>query len=180
MKRVTYWNDEYGCWAYHCSSGDAAKILAAYENTQMDPAEYKKHADALKKLDIEHMHDLLLAERDGKLVVLPCGKDTVFTIEKDFLNCDQCNYKLSKGYQPSDGEILCNFEEQENYPNCIKGHEVEGFEITFGEKGDPIVSLPGEYGYEGLTTFRGIDEKCYYTHEEAAAALKKMEEYDND
>lgn len=76
MKRVTYWNDEYGCWSYHCSSGDAAKLLAAYEETGLEPEEYKKHADALKKLDIEHMHDLLLAEHDGRLVVLePSAKE---------------------------------------------------------------------------------------------------------
>ena len=30
-----------------------------------------KHADAIKNLDIEHMHDLLQAEKDGRLVVLP-------------------------------------------------------------------------------------------------------------
>lgn len=44
MERLTYWNEEYGCYSYHCASGDAAKKLAAYED----------------------------AEEQGRLVVLPC------------------------------------------------------------------------------------------------------------
>ena len=24
MERLTYWNEEYGCWSYHCGSGEAA------------------------------------------------------------------------------------------------------------------------------------------------------------
>lgn len=28
MERITYWNEEYGCWSYHCASGDAAIRLA--------------------------------------------------------------------------------------------------------------------------------------------------------
>lgn len=51
---------------------DAATRLVAYEDIGLEPEEYKTHADALRKLDIEHMHDLLVAERDGRLVVLPC------------------------------------------------------------------------------------------------------------
>ena len=33
MERLTYWNEEYGCWSYHCGSGEAANRLAAYEDT---------------------------------------------------------------------------------------------------------------------------------------------------
>lgn len=33
MERLTYWNEEYGCWSYHCGSGEAANRLAAYEET---------------------------------------------------------------------------------------------------------------------------------------------------
>lgn len=51
---------------------EAANRLAAYEDTALEPEEYKRCADAIRKLDIEHMHDLLAAERDGRLVVLPC------------------------------------------------------------------------------------------------------------
>lgn len=85
MKRVTYWNDEYGCWSYHCSSGDAAKLLAAYEDTGLEPEEVltaKENAEVACALNllkeyqsvgsVEHFRELSQAERDGRLVVLPC------------------------------------------------------------------------------------------------------------
>lgn len=61
---------------------EAANRLAAYEDTALEPEEYKRCADAIRKLDIEHMHDLLAAERDGRLVVLPCkvGDTVYFTL----------------------------------------------------------------------------------------------------
>lgn len=55
-----------------CKVGVAICRLCDYEDAGLEPAEYKKYADAIKKLDIEHMHDLLQAEKDGRLVVLPC------------------------------------------------------------------------------------------------------------
>ena len=39
MERLTYWNEEYGCWSYHCGSGEAANRLAAYEDTGLEPEE---------------------------------------------------------------------------------------------------------------------------------------------
>ena len=56
MERLTYWNEEYGCWSYHGPSGSAAKRLAAYENTGLEPEEI-----------IE-----LKARMEGRCVVLPC------------------------------------------------------------------------------------------------------------
>lgn len=41
MERLTYWNCEYGCWSYRVASGDAAKRLAAYENTGLTPEEVR-------------------------------------------------------------------------------------------------------------------------------------------
>ena len=40
MERLTYWNEEYGCWSYHCGSGEAANRLAAYEETRLTPEEF--------------------------------------------------------------------------------------------------------------------------------------------
>lgn len=63
-----------------CPIAKAFDRLAAYEDTGLEPEEYKKQAEALKKLDIEHMHNLLQAENDGRLIVLPCKVgDTVWT-----------------------------------------------------------------------------------------------------
>ena len=54
-----------------CPIAKAFNRLAAYEDTGLEPEEYKKQVDALKKLDIEYMHDLLQAEKEGRLVILP-------------------------------------------------------------------------------------------------------------
>lgn len=37
--RLTYWSEEYECWTYHGASGDMAKQLANYENTDLSPSE---------------------------------------------------------------------------------------------------------------------------------------------
>lgn len=42
MERLTYWNEEYGCWSYHGPSGEAAKRLAAYEDTGLEPEEIEQ------------------------------------------------------------------------------------------------------------------------------------------
>lgn len=56
MERLTYWNKEYNCWSYHGPSGNAAIRLAAYEDT----------------MPLERVQELAQAEKDGRLVVLPC------------------------------------------------------------------------------------------------------------
>lgn len=149
--------------------------LAAYEDTELDPEEYKKHADAIKKLDIEHMHDLLQAEKDGRLVVLPCKDDTVYTIEEDYFNCGECKHGDSAYYNDKIDRISCDMNNDSHCPLYVKEHKVDGFEVKFDESGGVVLSSPGEFGYEGLEQFCGIDGKVYYNHEEAEAALKKME-----
>lgn len=82
MKRFTYFDGENWCLKINdteYSDFEFIDRLAAYEDTGLEHEEYKKHADSLKKLDIEHMHDLILAEKEGRLVVLPCKfGDTVY------------------------------------------------------------------------------------------------------
>lgn len=91
MERLTYWNEEYGCWSYHGPSGDAAARLAAYEDTGLEPEDIKKvfNADAVLKLAAqvlgttpERLRELVQAEQDGRLAVLPCKVgDTVYAAE---------------------------------------------------------------------------------------------------
>ena len=68
---------------------DAANRLAAYEDSGFDPeeiADFMKRWEQtveiggmLKKYCIDHIRDLLHAENDGRLVVLPCKVgDTVY------------------------------------------------------------------------------------------------------
>ena len=83
MERLTYWNEEYGCWAYHCGSGEAANRLAAYEETGRTPEEVtalgKLFDYALKESKtlteqlalLNRIRDLAEADKDGRLAVLP-------------------------------------------------------------------------------------------------------------
>ena len=76
MERLTYWNEEYGCWSYHCGSGEAANRLAAYEETGLSPqacAEAREAGKVLSSCDISfrRLAKLLTADKDGRLVVLP-------------------------------------------------------------------------------------------------------------
>lgn len=50
MERLTYWNEEYGCWSYHCGSGEAANRLAAYEETGLTPQACAEAREAGKVL----------------------------------------------------------------------------------------------------------------------------------
>ena len=88
MERLTYWNEEYGCWSYHGPSGEAAKRLAAYEDTGLEPEEIfsavdmAKIACALRELNvykelgsIDCLRKLAQADREGRCVVLPAKPD---------------------------------------------------------------------------------------------------------
>lgn len=154
-------------------ASNAIARLTAYEDTNLTPDEIAK----ITKFDgipVQRLQELAKAEKDGRLVVLPCKDDTAFTIEEDLFNCDQCKNKANARYKPHIDMISCDLDNSEHCPLRVKEHKVEGFEISFKE-GDPVVSLPGAYGYEGLETYSGFDGKCYYTREEAEAALKNME-----
>ena len=84
MERLTYWNEEYGCWSYHGPSGEAAKRLAAYEETGLEPEEILSAVDmakiacALHELNaykelgpIDRLRELKQADDEGRCVVLP-------------------------------------------------------------------------------------------------------------
>lgn len=79
MERLTYWNEEYGCWSYHCGSGEAANRLAAYEETRLTPEEFHAYWVFLEDLigeqkvseALDNFRHLVKANRDGRLVVLP-------------------------------------------------------------------------------------------------------------
>ena len=83
MERLTYWNEEYGCWSYHCGSGEAANRLAAYEETGRTPEEVtalgKLFDYALEESEtltkqlalLNRIRDLAEADKDGRLAVLP-------------------------------------------------------------------------------------------------------------
>ena len=127
-------------------------------------------------MSIERAQELAQAEKDGRLAVLPCKNDTVYTIEEDYFNCAKCRHGSSAYYQAKIDRVSCDMNNDVHRPFYIKEHEVGGFEISFDATGFTVLSSPGEFGYEGLEQFCGIDGKVYYTCKEAEAALKKREE----
>lgn len=88
MERLTYWNEEYGCWSYHCGSGEAANRLADYEDTERTPEEIDMDHEAAEQLrhlcrdyDLDRLEKLAEADKDGRVVVLPCQSgEHVFTL----------------------------------------------------------------------------------------------------
>ena len=89
MERLTYWNEEYGCWSYHCGSGEAANRLAAYEETRLTPEEFHAYWVFLEDMigeqkvgeALDRFRQLVKADRDGRLVVPPCkAGDTVYEV----------------------------------------------------------------------------------------------------
>lgn len=93
MERLTYWNEEYGCWSYHCGSGEAANRLAAYEETGRTPEEvtalgklFDYALEESKTLTeqlalLNRIRDLAKADKSGRLEVLPCKVgDTVYEV----------------------------------------------------------------------------------------------------
>lgn len=93
MERLTYWNEEYGCWSYHCGSGEAVNRLAAYEETGRTPEEvtalgklFDYALEESKTLTeqlalLNRIRNLAEADRDGRLVVPPCkAGDTVYEV----------------------------------------------------------------------------------------------------
>lgn len=112
------------------------------------------------------------AEEQGRLVVLPCKVgDTVFTIEENYFDCENCMHKDRASYQDSIQRMACDMDV--HCPLNIEEHIVEGFNIGKGKTGYAEASAPGKWGYEGLETFYGFDEKWYITREAAEEALQK-------
>lgn len=127
MERLSYWNEEYGCWSYRGPSGEAAKRLAAYENTDREPEEIK---DLLSEKSIfnlvgkvfslapDRVRELVHSEKDGRLVVLPCKEgDTVYEVEPLWIaticdkdsKCRSCN----DFYEGGMGDTPCCLREED-------------------------------------------------------------------
>lgn len=80
MERLTYRSDDGSCCFLHCMhcEGDnckccnevdnAADRLAAYEDTGLTPEDLQGHGD----IDFLRVIELLKADAEGRLVVLPC------------------------------------------------------------------------------------------------------------
>lgn len=163
-----------------CSQRKVWERLKAYEDTGLEPEEIKAHEEEfieLTTLSYGPVHkkigQWLKADRDGRLVVLPIaiGKE-VFTIEESYFDCDNCEHGAKAKYDPIIARRCCMLDKGEHCPYYIKGHIVKGFTIGAGYDGKSSLSDPGEWGYEGLEEFSGIDGKWYPTHEAAEVVMK--------
>ncbi len=103
MERLTYWNEEYGCWSYHCGSGEAANRLADYEDTERTPEEIDMDHEAAEQLrhlcrdyDLDRLEKLAEADKDGRVVVLPCQSgEHVFTLLDGQKHVRECEVKYA-------------------------------------------------------------------------------------
>ena len=112
MERLTYWNEEYGCWSYHCGSGEAANRLAAYEDTGLTPEKVERskleiEAGCVKAIartygiDINRLRKLAEADRASRLLALPCKVgDTVYYWD----GCQIIDYKV-ESFSVFDGNV---------------------------------------------------------------------------
>lgn len=163
---------------------DALERLAAYEDTGLEPYVIATGAETIQKafatnLELQiyrelgthdHLRKLVQAEREGRLVVLPCKNESIYTIEEDYFNCEACEHREKAYFRSNIQRVSCDMDE--HCPWFIKEHICSGFQISFDKNGNAVLSPPGEWGYEGLETFSGIDGKWHLTREEAEAALK--------
>ena len=79
--------------------------LAAYEDTGLEPdeiADFMKRWEQaveiggmLKKYGIDHIWDIIQAEKDGRLVVLPCGTDVELERDGHTFKADHWNHTLT-------------------------------------------------------------------------------------
>lgn len=98
-------------------TGEAIDRLAAYEDTGLEPEDLKKtfNETAIIKLAAqalnttpEHLRDLLQAEQDGRLVVLPCNVgDVVFAVDCEYLDCNNCDMLENGKYCPYIDKPIC-------------------------------------------------------------------------
>ena len=84
---------------------DAANLLAAYEDTGLEPdeiADFMKRWEQaveiggmLKKYGIDHIWDIIQAEQAGRLEVLPCGTDVELVRDGHTYKADHWNHTLT-------------------------------------------------------------------------------------
>lgn len=153
MERLTYWNEEYGCWSYHCGSGEAANRLAAYEETGLSPqacAEAWEAGKVLSSCDISfrRLAELLTADKDGRLVVLPVRPVLTQSIG-------------SMLYIIEDGEIA-----EDSLCEALVGMGSNGEINIF------YTTLSDQISFEQAD----IGKTVFLTHEEAKRALEAMKD----
>ncbi len=122
----------------------------------------------------KHIQELLEAEREERLVVLPCKLgSTVYTVEEDYFSCEECKHKAEAVYNPHFKHFTCDPPAGRHCPYTVKETIAEGFEIRLDDDGKVIVSKPGTWTWEGLQEVYSDDDKWYTSREEAEKAAEE-------
>ena len=118
--------------------------------------------DLGEKLDIAHIRDLIQAERDGRLVVLPCKtKETVYVVgEKRIIECFIAEVYIddARGL-----EYMVSFDCDNDCDGCPFNSWRQDYSGQY--------SCDGEYG-DGCILGSEFGKTVFLTREEAVAALK--------
>ena len=116
----------------------------------------------------EHIRELLNAEKEGRLVILPCSLGSpVYTIEEDYCACDNCEFKDEAEYDTVFRHVTCHPSAERNCPYIVKETIAEGFEVRLDENGKLITSNPGTWRWEGLKEVYSDNDVWYTSKEEA-------------
>ena len=166
---------EFGTYDAFFDYSMAVKRLGHYEDSGLEPeeiADFMKRWEQtveiggmLKKYGIDHIRDIIKAEQDGRMVVLPCKVgDTVYEISNNTDACNGCQhyegiYGSGESWcaQIDDVDLRC-------YPNIA---EKPLCEKQFME----VVEYKPEIDW--IFTHRNdFGKTVFLTREEAEAALK--------
>ncbi len=131
------------------------------------------------EISINKLVDIAIMKSKGRLALLPCRPgDKVYTIDRDECPCDICPH--GENYDYNSRKCLEDDRSTGCYKECpppryhIEEHICEGFTVSGDKDGNPVVSGPGEWGYEGLEHFYGYDGKVYYDYEAAREAVETL------
>lgn len=69
--RLTFWNERKAHYDWHCENNEIADKLAAYEDTELSPEEFKEKSERVLEL-YGKLKPYADAEDRGRLVILPC------------------------------------------------------------------------------------------------------------
>ena len=123
----------------------------------------------------EHIQELLQAEKEGRLVVLPVRLGSpVYTVIEDYFACEKCKYKNEASYDSVLKQLTCNPPKGRLCPYIVKETLVEGFEIRQDDDGNTILSKPGTWTWEGLQEVYSDTNIWYTSREEAEKAAEEQ------
>lgn len=201
MERYTYFDS--GKWRMRVGdaeySGKETDRLAAYEDTGLEPEEIERILDSyvrgmtlrtenaqrleiIKEIPIVRLRELAQAEKEGRIVVLPCKVgDTVYHIT----TCEYFPQVLDGTMYGSDGGpgtatgFYCPCELAENCPFDADDFDCNINKKKFAVFEDEVVSLcindcemRVELGYSGYVDVSDFGKTVFLTREAAEAALE--------